>query len=296
MTRIHAVIIVLLTVLVLLITVVAAIPQTRGSSTVRPLDPAGLVLVVATVVTTLALRRRAPVWALVTAVLLVNVYLLIGYPYGAVQLCPVVAMFAVARLFPLSRSLLICGVAAACTSAIVSTRLVRDVDTPWLLALAWTGWLVVPWSLGALAHTLAFSRERLRQHLLARGALEERMKIAGEVHDVAGHGFALVAMQAGVALLVFEEEPGQARRSIEAIQTTSAKSLAALRGMLDTFHQDDAVPVATAPAPAGEPTIGLRAMVELIEQVREGGLPVRLELAVGSSPPAEVDAAAFRLV
>jgi signal transduction histidine kinase len=285
----------------------AALQSGRG----RPLDFWAFLLVVLAAAVTLGLRRAAPVWALTSSMVVVSTYLLAGYPYGPVQLCMIIAMFEVARQRSTGISLLACGFAAVAASATVLTRLVRDVHAPVLLALAWMGWIVLPWSLGALLHALTAARERARQELVARVALEERMKMAAEVHDVAGHGFAVVAMQAGVALLVFDEQPDQARKSLEAIQATSVKSLTELRSMLDTFHRTDrdggdegSAPSATRP-PEGDLLLplelagdaGLAGLDELVDQVRAGGLPVDLEVENMETKLAEdVDAAAYRVV
>ncbi len=282
-------------------TLLAQIPQIRHGDAMHRINVAGGALIVLAVALTTGLHRR-PVWALLAASVVVDGYLLIGYPYGPVQLCVVGATYLVARRHTFSASLLVSALAAVVTSLAVYARLTRDVETPWLLAIAWTSWSIVPWSLGALAHAVIVSRERFRRDLLARGALEERIKIASEVHDVAGHGFALVAMQAGVALLTFDEKPEQTRRSLEAIKTTSAQSLAALRGMLDTVdHRDPAVPPDRVPvadgAPAHPERAGLAGLVELVEQVRAGGLPVRLEIGtLDRIPAAGADATAYRTV
>jgi len=288
-----------LAVCVLLGTLLAAAPQIRAAHDVRPVDPAGAALVVAAVLITVALRRAAPVGALVAAIIGVNAYLLIGYPYGPVQLCFVIATFEVARSRAPRLSLLICGPAALVSSAAVYARLTRDVDTPWLLALAWTGWLIVPWLLGTLANVVQANRERLRRELIARGALEERTKLAQEVHDVAGHGFALVVMQAGVALLVLHEKPEQARRSLEAIRLTGTRSLTELRAMLDTLHPGQsttAEPPGPAPRQQGTET-GLAGLPELIDLVRAGGVGVRFEMrTLDTTPDDEAGAVAYRVV
>jgi len=248
----------------------------------RALDFWAFLLVVLAATAALALRRTAPVWGLTGTMAAVSGYLLAGYPYGPVQLCMMIAMFEVARQRPLRTSLLACGLAAGVASATVLARLFGEVQSPALLALAWTGWIVLPWSLGALVHVLAAARERTRRELVARVALEERMRMAGEVHDVAGHGFAVVAMQAGVALLVFDEQPDQARRSLEAIQATSATSLTELRSMLDAFHPRER---------------GLASLGDLVEQVRAGGLPVELDMENPDTALAnDVEAVAYRVV
>ncbi|GAA4044433.1 sensor histidine kinase [Nonomuraea soli] len=63
----------------------------------------------------------------------------------------------------------------------------------------------------------------------------ERAKLAAEVHDAAGHGFAAIAMQANIALRLLEQNPEQARASLEAIRDTSTEALTRLRGALDAM-------------------------------------------------------------
>jgi signal transduction histidine kinase len=266
----------------------------------RPLDIWAVLLMVAAA-GALAWRRAAPMAALGGAVGAVGVYLLAGYPYGPVQLCMVVAMFEVARRHRVRTSLLACGLAAAVAVGFALTRLVRDADhLPAVLLLGWTSWLVVPWSLGALVQVRATAAERARHDLVARAALEERMRVAQEVHDVAGHGFAAVAMQAGVALLVLEERPDQARQSLEAIRETSTTALTQLRATLDAFHPPgEATPVASSAAetPRVGEEIGLGGLPALVDHVQAGGLPVDLQVDRSDvTLPPEVDAVAYRVV
>ena len=265
----------------------------------RPLDMWAVLLMVAAA-GALAWRRAAPVAALGGAVGVVGIYLLGGYPYGPIQLCMVVTMFEVARRAPLRTSLLVCGLAAIAAVAFVLTRLVREADLPAVLLLGWTSWLVVPWSLGALVQVRSTAAERARHDLVARAALEERMRVAQEVHDVAGHGFAAVAMQAGVALLVLEEQPDQARRSLEAIRETSTTALTELRATLGAFHpprESRPVPSSTAGAAPIADQIGLGGLHALVDRVRAGGLPVDLDVErTDVALPPEIDAAAYRVV
>jgi signal transduction histidine kinase len=248
----------------------------------RDLGVLAVALVAAAALVTVGLRR-APVWALAGAMLTVNGYLLLGYPYGPVQLCMVAAMFEVARRRPLRLSAAACGIAALTASATVLLRSMPVLHQPLLLALGWSGWVVLPWSLGALVHVTAAARERATQDLVARTAAAERIRLAGEVHDVAGHGFALVAMHAGIALLVLDERPDQARVSLEAIKATSGASLADLRGMLDAFHHP------------GDGKAGLVGIGALVDEVRAAGLPVELTITDVALTD-EADAVAYRVV
>jgi signal transduction histidine kinase len=266
----------------------------------RPLDVWAVLLMVAAA-GALAWRRAAPMAALGGTVGAVGIYLLAGYPYGPIQLCMVVAMFEVARRYRVHTSLLACGLAAAVAVAFALTRLVRDADhLPAVLLLGWTSWLVVPWSLGALIQVRSTAAERARHDLVARAALEERMRVAQEVHDVAGHGFAAVAMQAGVALLVLEERPDQARQSLEAIRETSTTALTQLRATLDAFHPPgEATPVASSAAetPRVGDELGLGGLPALVDHVQAGGLPVDLQVErTDVTLPPEIDAIAYRVV
>jgi signal transduction histidine kinase len=285
-------------------TMAAGIGQTRQS---HPLDAFGVVLLVLSSVTTFTPRRDRPVWALAATTLVVNTYLLLGYPFGPVQLCLILVTYQVARQRPLRISVPACLLAAVIASTTIAVRLTHSqFDSSGLLALLWTAWIVLPWSVGAVLHVNSVARERTHKELVSRVALEERMKIASEVHDVAGHGFAVVAMQAGVALLVFDEQPDQARKSLEAIQAISTKSLTDLRGMLDTFHPASGgatVPVVRAPesdedgADAESGDEGLAGLAGLIDQMRAGSLSVELDLAsVEPAPERDIARVAYGVV
>ncbi|RSN16150.1 hypothetical protein DMB42_05160 [Nonomuraea sp. WAC 01424] len=110
---------------------------------------------------------------------------------------------------------------------------------------------------------------------LARAA--ERARIAGEVHDAAGHGLAAIAMQAGLALVALDDDPEQARASLRAIRETSTAALAHLRAALDGIDP----PAADLPA--------------LIAGVRAAGLPVDVEPA-DPAVPAHLRTAVYRVV
>jgi signal transduction histidine kinase len=257
---------------------------------VRPLDAVGVALA-ALAAFALAWRRRAPIVVLGVVVTSVGTYLLIGYPYGPAQLCMVLAMFEVARQRGLRTSLTACVVAVVVTAAAVVPRALLPAEVPVLLLTVWASWLIIPWSVGALVQVRSAAVRRARGELAAKAAWEERIRVAKEVHDAAGHGFAAVVMQAGVALLVFDEQPEQARRSLEAIRSTGVDALAELRTMLDTFHQwswpDPELPAGAAP--------GMPGIASLVDHVRAAGLPVELSVDVPAVPE-ETGRVAYRIV
>lgn len=97
---------------------------------------------------------------------------------------------------------------------------------------------------------------------------EERARIAGEVHDAAGHGLATIAMQAGVALLMLDERPDKVRESLEAIRATSTRALDQLRSALDLI----------------DPVTEDHDLSRLVGGVRAAGLRVDLEPAEPNVP------------
>jgi signal transduction histidine kinase len=208
-------------------------------------------------------HRVVPAAAAVVVTAAVGAYVLAGQPYGPILAVVMLATFALARHHTARVVASICAVACVTLAGVLWTRL--DTQGPVLIAtllLAWpTVFVVVPALAGALTRIRAEAMARERAALLARGADEERLRVAREVHDIAGHGFAVVAMQAGVALTVFDEQPAQARLSLEAIRTASEHALHELQATLDTLH-------------AGAPTA--RDVPDLVERVRAGGLPVAL--------------------
>ncbi|MFB9624409.1 sensor histidine kinase [Nonomuraea helvata] len=121
----------------------------------------------------------------------------------------------------------------------------------------------------------------LRHDEAAPGATDvvaaERARIAGEVHDAAGHGLAAIAMQAGLALVALDDDPEQTRASLRAIRETSTTALTQLRAALDGIDP-----------PGGD-------LIRLIEGVRAAGLPVDVE-PVDFTVPARLQDTVYRVV
>ncbi|MFE5584563.1 sensor histidine kinase [Kitasatospora sp. NPDC056531] len=145
---------------------------------------------------------------------------------------------------------------------------------------------------------LAEATDRLRreQELRARHAVvEERVRIARELHDVIAHHLSALAVQAGVAEYVFASDPQAARAALTAIGATSREALEEMRGLLQVLRiSGDA---SREQEPLYHPAPGLAKLDELVERTRAAGVPVR----VVESGPARmlapgVDLCAFRVV
>ena len=87
-------------------------------------------------------------------------------------------------------------------------------------------------ALNAKNEELAKSNERLMrayEELKEVTALEERQRIAKDIHDTAGHSITTVIMQTEAAKLVLEENPEEAKRRIAAANLQAKHALEELR-------------------------------------------------------------------
>jgi len=134
--------------------------------------------------------------------------------------------------------------------------------------------------------------EREREEKADRAVVEERARIARELHDVIAHNVSVMVVQAAAGEDVFEEDPGKARESLSAVASTGRAALSELRRLLGVIRADD-----DRGEPAYAPQPGIEHVGELVRQVREAGLPV--ELSVLGEPrrlPEGVGLCAYRIV
>jgi signal transduction histidine kinase len=216
-------------------------------------------------------------------------YLGFRYPLGPVFLGPLIGVYTVGASLPVARSL----AAAATTSLALLAPFVAagdrglatlTSDLGWALA-----WVMMPWTVGAVLRQYRASLAHDRETADRQRAYEQRLQIAREVHDVVGHGLAVINMQSGVALHVLERRPEQAKLALEAIRQASKESLDELRSTLAVFRQPD--------GEARHPRPGLGQLEGLASAMAETGLPVKLEVTGPKTGlPAAVDQAAYRIV
>src|SRR5215472_4204772 len=105
----------------------------------------------------------------------------------------------------------------------------------------------------------------------SRGALEERARIARELHDVVSHTVSVMVVQAEAARNMIDRDVARASQSVDAIASTGREALVELRRLLQVLSADGE-PAPTAPAPtAGD-------IEELVERVRSTGQRVELRV------------------
>jgi signal transduction histidine kinase len=150
------------------------------------------------------------------------------------------------------------------------------------------------------ARQLEMQQEQSRQAAM----LEERGRIARELHDVIAHSVSVMVVQAGAAREVLKgapNAPSEATESLLAVESSGREALLELRHMLGALSSNShttAEGVAVADADAGiAPQPGLDQLETLIQRVRETGQPVRLDLAGERRPLSRgADIAAYRII
>jgi signal transduction histidine kinase len=132
--------------------------------------------------------------------------------------------------------------------------------------------------------------ERERAAAADAAALEERTRIAGDLHDVVAHALSAMTVQAGAARRMAERDPERAEASFAVVEHTGREALTELRRLLGVLRREDEE-LALAPQPS------LAHVRSLIQRAGAAGLYV--ELRIEGEPvllPAGVDLTAYRLV
>jgi signal transduction histidine kinase len=131
--------------------------------------------------------------------------------------------------------------------------------------------------------------EREREVAAREAVVEERARIARELHDVIAHNVSMIVVQAGAERRVLDGANGSTREVLQTIEQIGRGALTEMRRLVGMLRSDGEDPLAPQP--------GLEDVATLVGQVREAGLPV--ELTVDGEPrdlPAGIELSAYRIV
>ncbi len=160
----------------------------------------------------------------------------------------------------------------------------------------YTGW-VVSAVVGVVATAQWYARlreaqrraeeaERTRDEVARRRAVEERLRIARELHDSLTHSISVIKVQAGVAAHLARKNGQAPSDALLAIQEASGDAVRELRATLDVLRRDDDLNGS-----------GLDLLPALVERARSSGLPTTYTVCGEECPlPPQVDQAAYRVV
>ncbi|CCH30478.1 sensor histidine kinase [Actinosynnema sp. NPDC047251] len=143
------------------------------------------------------------------------------------------------------------------------------------------------WALGRSTQVRRGYAERQAAEHAARAVVDERMRIARELHDVVAHSLSLIAVKAGIANHVAAEQPEQAQEALQVIETASRSTLVEMRRLLGVLRSDSDAELAPMP--------GLADLPGLLGRASMAGVPVELSVTGGQLPEA-VGLTVFRIV
>ncbi|GAA2208145.1 sensor histidine kinase [Nonomuraea monospora] len=243
----------------------------------------------------LAWRRRAPV-AVFGLTWVHNLLQFLVSDYSPL-LGLMLALFTLAARTVLRAALVALVLAyTANVAAVLREFLALPEQNPVLLVVMLTYyfmWFTGAWGTGRWARV---SRLRiaeldfLRRAEAFQAVIDERMRIARELHDVVAHSVTMMLLQAANARKLLAGDQPQAGRMLAQVDEFGQETMEQLRNMLVVLRADG-----TGDEDAGG--LGLDDVATLLDGVRRAGLPVTLDAGgdLGRLDPA-VGLAAYRIV
>ena len=171
---------------------------------------------------------------------------------------------------------------------------------------------VLPWSPGSLDKGIPFmvgtvvvmvlvrrvvgDRERRAElaererDLVAREAVvDERARIARELHDAVAHNVSMIVIQAGAERRVLDGQSGSTYEVLQTIEHIGRGALTEMRRLVGMLRSDSADPLAPQP--------GLADLSTLVRQISDAGLPVALRIdGERRALPVGIELSAYRIV
>ena len=240
-------------------------------------------------------RRNRPLIVVAASLALAIAWDVIGLADGPL-LAILVSLYSVGRYVDESRTTY--SAAAVALLLVVIDGLLESEPAP-VIALS-LALVFVPWYVGrrirnrgtylALLVERAEYLDRERKADAQRAVVEERTRIARELHDLVAHRVSMITVQAGAAQTVAATDPERALRAMEAVEEAGREALDELRQVLGVLRADEQ-------REGLVPTHGLADIPDLVAEVRRAGMDVSLSLdGTPEKLPARVDLASYRIV
>ena len=194
--------------------------------------------------------------------------------------------------------------AASLSGAAVLLALIYDTEGRWFQCVSRIAVVLGPYFVGDSKRTRDELLQNLRERTLradedrARDArqavVDERSRIAHELHDVVAHSLSVMVVQATAGQRLITRDPAGAAESLGSVAETGRAALAEMRrilGVLDSRPENEYGTQALAPQP------GLGDIDSLLERCRGAGLPIDLQRSgKETSLSAGVELAIYRIV
>lgn len=243
----------------------------------RPVDLIAWIIV-AVVAACLAFHVYSRAFCFLTAATATAIFLGLGYPYGPVLLCVGILDALLTASIPLPRSLALVAIGTfqLLLGEAYHANISDHRDLEFTHALALMGWMLGPWAAAAVIRDRW--QANLREHDEARRARldAERMLLAREVHDIVGHGLAVIASQAAIADHIFDSNPERAHDLLRTIRDVSRNSLQDVRIAIGSLRPS--LPTSEGTGSALSPSIG---GIEILGE-RVSSEHLRVETRIGA--------------
>ena len=229
------------------------------------------------------------------AVLLVTLALslaLAALSYGVhAPAAPAVALYAFAvrprpgRSWPVLATAVAGWVALVLIEIAVTPYGVPDYSLPGLI---WAGgWLIGDRRRALRAHVADQLENARREHELA--VVEERARIARELHDSAGHALNTILVHAGAARVLRERDSERSAQAVATIEDLARETIEDIDRIVGLLREDAEMDHSPLP--------GIDQIPALVERQRAGGLDVHLTIDAepDRQPPTPVSRAVYRI-
>lgn len=172
------------------------------------------------------------------------------------------------------------------TAAVLFASAVTFVDTGWISPEVFA---IVAWSALAVAAGDAMRSRRAytaeltdrarraddaHQESARRQAVEERLRIARDLHDLVAHRMAVINVQSAAAKVLLRSDPDGAAESLESVRASASTVLEELGGLLQVLREPGDEPANVSTAVPTHPAPGLRDLDELVASFAAAGLQV----------------------
>ena len=129
-----------------------------------------------------------------------------------------------------------------------------------------------------------------REENARRAVLDERVRIARELHDVVAHHVSVMGIQAGAARKVLNKQPDKANEALSTIEASSRQAIGELHRLLGFLRPNNQVE-GVSPQPS------LKYLDTLVKEIRNSGLPVEIKI-IGKEQtiPESIDLSAYRII
>jgi signal transduction histidine kinase len=267
-----------------------------GATTIGPRDGVTVVLLLLESLP-LMVRRRYPleVFLVVVAASIAHIAILPSDQELQSGLGILVAMYTIGERLDRQASIPLAVLAGTMIAVLLVGRagfpgvLQSLIQTELILGVAW---LVGDTSRIRHLYTKALEErarllDREREERTRRAVLEERERIARELHDVVAHHVSVMVIQAGGASNAIDRRPDQARTALTAIAAAGRQALTDMRRLVTMPGTGE----------AAEPMPGLGQLDMLLDEVRLAGLPV--EVTIRGEPRVldpGLDLSAYRII